>query len=475
MTLNSFEDAILSTDMSETRYEDALLEHFWYQLRLFSSVSWLYYGDEASGNFIGLRRSWACEVDKSCDYGPSVTVNPNRPTVPAGSIVRLITDPATKSVAAYSTDPKTGSNAVAELYTETFNTKGRPWYTAAVEEKNTWIPPYPFTGGVLGVTVSRKVTNAAGAFVGVLAADYESVVLNNILTNIPVEKDEEGATNTRLFVMNMTSFLLASNNGAKVVKDVNGVDVPLTISESTDEVIRTAGTELMKRVGSLPWESVLTAEVEGEIAVGSADYFYDAVGIDDVEWVVAIAFPKADYYPVTAETDGECAGRVVKFVCREILENAARDLRARTLRHFAEYSLRFLESGYVALSTMDAAYNMGNLNNGWCDSTCGPIEWSDTQEIALLEKQTKNTLLAYSEIAWLYAGFEDEGKVLGYRNTKTQLEKWKTCTGDVGCTNGSAFYNEAGDVVLTRDGYEIKQTAWYTLPTTLGMSTLDEV
>eukprot|EP01061_Rhynchopus_euleeides_P009847 TRINITY_DN1915_c0_g1_i4.p1 TRINITY_DN1915_c0_g1~~TRINITY_DN1915_c0_g1_i4.p1 ORF type:complete len:733 (+),score=249.49 TRINITY_DN1915_c0_g1_i4:407-2605(+) len=451
--------------MKDTRYENALLEHFFYQMSLFTSVSWFYYGDAASNSFIGLRRSWPCETNQTCAYA-GATVNPSRPALPEGSIVRLLTKAG--RLEAYSTSA--GSDPAVLLYSEAYDLKVRPWYTGALggtAGQNAWTDPYPFTGGVLGVTVSRLVKNSAGTTLGVLAADYELTFMHSFLQGIAGL-----SANTRMFAMTTGSMLVAHNNA-----DLPANDDGQQVSAVSDAAITAVGADVMVKYPifaqkTADWTGVSETAQRGNLTVGSASYFYDAIGIVDQRWVLLVAFPEAEYYPVTPVAEGACQGKTTLSTCRSLMDASHLDLRQRTLKHFAEYARDYLGAAVAAISSLDTAYNMGNLHAGWCEAgSCGVIRWDNATDTENLRKHIESTLQAYPEVAWLYSGWQTAKKVLGYRTMDGKLQLWRTCDGNpAGCTTGVGFWEDAARTQLVGSAlpdFDFATRPWYTKGMTL--------
>ena len=487
VTSRYFADGILSSNMTDIRHEAALLEHFYSQMTLFSSVDWFYFGDTQDNRFIGLRKAWPCEVAKNCDYGTGATKPATAPDVVAGSIVRLLSNPTTGRLEGWTTNPATGSDAVTLLYSKPFDTKGRSWYKAAKDIPDSgsvphvWVDPYVFSGGVLGVTVSRPVYTA-GALKGVLAADYELTFLNRFLKEIPV------SGNSTLFVMNAQQNLIANNKGAPVDIGVGDSARVLRYTESTDAVINKAGAAVLQKQPifgqvAADWSVVSTTVQRGDFTVAgdARKYYFDAIGTMDgnsLKWVVVVASTDEDFFPVTPAVGSKCGMTTVG--CRSTLIAAQKSLRTRTIMHFREHTLDYLGSALAALNQVDAAYNMGNLNDGFC-TTCGKLDWTNAAEQTLLQKALKSTFEFYPEITWLYFGF-DEKKIIGFRrnaNADNRIEMWKTCEGKApACKEGSsAFWEDAAQTKLVQALPDDKfwERAWFLLPGKAGLSSPNEV
>ena len=470
-TALKMQSSVIETNMTDPAFENALLEHFWYQLKVFTSLSWIYYGDAATGNFIGLRRSWACEAHANCTYPNSTFISPTRPAVPEGSIIRLLTNPAKSQVEAYTTSPDKGSDARSLLYTESFVTTERIWYTSAwgkSTNNNIWVDPYDFTGGAVGVTVSRTVTKDSLPL-GVLAADFELDVVSNIIA-----KTLLGDDSTILFLMTQSRLLLNST--------VEG------ISEVKDSAVKTVGEHLFSERPEFGdeganWTALSSAAYQNEVTYEGVLLQYDAVGVfmDNLRWVLVVAAPESSFPSISPPENG-C---LTTSACFSSISNAQKRYRSLTIDMFQKQTLAFLSAGVSAITQLNTAFNMGYMNaNPYCgedvvpSTPCGGIEFENEDQMVLLQKNVEISLRIYGEISWLYFGF-DAGQVVGYVREGESLHLWKTCDGRGGCDSGNAFWaslTENSSTLKSRDATsDITTREWFQLATQLNMTTDDTV
>eukprot|EP01061_Rhynchopus_euleeides_P007853 TRINITY_DN16908_c0_g2_i1.p1 TRINITY_DN16908_c0_g2~~TRINITY_DN16908_c0_g2_i1.p1 ORF type:complete len:646 (+),score=214.97 TRINITY_DN16908_c0_g2_i1:324-2261(+) len=455
--------------MSDTRYEGALLEHFYYQMNLFTEADWIYYGDEASGRFIGLRRPFACELHKNCSYGAKTTTASPLPTVQENTIIRVLSD-TSNVLKAYTTSTTSGSDPVSLLYTQTdYIMKNRVWYTSARDAttvKNVFTAPYLFTGGVLGVTVARKVVNSAGALQGVLAADYELTFLDKFLSQVSAQGNSVKfiVTHDKKILANSLGQAVHVNNAVRTTAQVGG------IINSATQAVFAAHSGFGSNTAD--WTDLISKSQRGEFTYNSQKYFYDAIGVLDPRWVVVIASSEADYYPVEQDSTRLC---VLSISCRQQLMRANTQFRASTIQYFQERTVKRLESAVAAVVTLDNSYNMGNLHSGWC-TTCGKLSWSDTTERTNLKNHISHVFDVFPELAWLYVGLDNGGgdnrRVVGYRRANNQKQLWITCAGSGYCTDsGTTFFTEtdSGTRTVVENIADNKwwERTWYTTGSSL--------
>ncbi|KAJ9453942.1 hypothetical protein DIPPA_22950 [Diplonema papillatum] len=470
-------DGLLQASMALERDELALLEHFWYQMSQFPDIDWLYYGDEGTGNFVGLRKAYPCEVAKNCQYtGGEVPATP-RPDVAAGSLIRLSYSGANQTFYAHTTrvDGTTGSDKYQLLYSDpAFRTKERTWYKLGVgagpNTPSNWTEPYLFSGGNYGVTVVRKVV-VSNAFLGVLAGDYELAFLRTFAENLA----SGSAPSTALFFMTATKTLLANTLNVSVVN----AGAPVKVDNmSSSDLIRKTSAEVYASSAALSdpaanWETVSNTTTSGEFVLASETWSWDAIAIFEMKWICVMVAKKVS--PLSS--GAACVGRTE---CRDDLLRLAFDYRVGTLTEFRRKLLAYTSSPLAAVSTVEATYNNGNLHAAWCDP-CGQLPDAASEnatEAVNLRNHLKHTLLSLPEVAWLYVGFLGAGSVKGYRRAADgTLQYWKSCDGTpaTGCDSGTVLIDEATSQVVSTSGEDPTAKDWWTLPAAMDIGLNDAV
>eukprot|EP00754_Rhynchopus_humris_P038179 Rhum_TRINITY_DN20843_c0_g1::Rhum_TRINITY_DN20843_c0_g1_i1::g.172415::m.172415 len=449
------------------RNEGALLEHFWYQLEQNPELDWVYFGYEKDNEFLGLRKAWACEAGvNTCNYGTgavkdcvSVGAGTRCPSLTPGVSVVRMQGQATLNV--HSTEAATGSDAKVQLYHQTWNTKGRPWYQSAAAATadaagnypDVWTDPYVFSGGVIGVTVARPVYDGA-TLLGVLAADYELTFLKTFINSIALGSGQQ------VFMMTTDGTLLATSDAT----------VSVTAAGSTRKtsavggLIADAATAAFAAQSSFSsktasWSTLGTSITTGTFNSGGVSHKFDAIGVTDPRWIVVIAEKAQQLYVADKDSKLLC---VLDTTCRNVLLSANYDLRERSVRHFSSRVKTYLGTALAAVLTLDTSYNMGNLHDGWC-ATCGKLDWVNDVERKNVRRHIKDVLSTYAEVSWLYLGFYDttdstKGKIAGYRRSGSAVDAWLTCdaaTEECSQSGSSNFFSEAADGSLTfKEAYQ---------------------
>ena len=421
----------------------------------------MYFGYEKDNEFVGLRKAWDCEAGvNTCNYGTtavkdcvSVGAGTRCPSLTPGvSVVRM---QGRTTLNVHSTEVATGSDAKIQLYHQTWNTKARPWYTAAAAATadaagnypDVWTDPYVFSGGVIGVTVARPVYDGA-TLLGVLAADYELTFLKTFINSIALGSGQQ------VFMVTTDSTLLATSDATVSVTSAGATrktnDVGGLIKDAAAAIFA-AQSSFSSKTAS--WSTLGSTITTGTFNSGGVSHKFDAIGVNDPRWIVVIAEKAQDLYVVDKDPKLLCA---LDTTCRNVLLSANYDLRERSVRHFSSRVKTYLGTALAAVLTLDTSFNMGNLHNGWC-TTCGKLDWTNDVERKNVRRHVKDVLGTYAEVSWLYLGFYDttdttKGMIAGYRRSGAALDAWMTCdaaTEECSQSGSSNFFSEAADGSLT--------------------------
>eukprot|EP01063_Lacrimia_lanifica_P009522 TRINITY_DN16500_c0_g1_i1.p1 TRINITY_DN16500_c0_g1~~TRINITY_DN16500_c0_g1_i1.p1 ORF type:complete len:759 (+),score=286.66 TRINITY_DN16500_c0_g1_i1:56-2278(+) len=482
VTDSKFSDGMLSSDMTNASYEAALLEHFWYQMQQFEDLDWVYFGHDATGSFVSLRRPYQCELAKNCNYGGTQPTGNAIPTVAADTIVRELTTAASghTMMQAWPTAKATGSDPIGTqyLYEAPYNLRGRPWYETGKKSTvgaTVWEQPYKWSGGQVGITAMRRV-EAAGSFVGVLAADYELAFISEFLAGL----DVPGAASCRVtndaackdkmadvFVMSYDGSLVGTNKGISVLNGDNVVKV----SEVNNDVIKKVASDVFAKIpafasATADWATVTAAIQRGQTVAShmgaSKQVYWDAIGILDLRWIVVVTSVEDAMHQVYKSSKYQC---VTKLICREVLLQAQSDLGERQVLHFRDLAMDYLSVPNTIINQFEASYNNGEMHGEFC-STCGALTWGDATHMSFMKKHMKSLMQIFTGPAWLYLGFNEQ-KVVGYRRKDNALQLWQTCEGTPeGCDTGSAFWADDArtSLVESKPADEFWTREWFLLP-----------
>jgi class 3 adenylate cyclase len=221
-------------------------------LRQVPDLTWLSYGEEATGRFAGANR-----------VGPK-------------KIVVNVSDPARNHGVPQEFRADRGANLEPFVrtppLTEPYDPRTRLWYQRAISARDgiIWMPPYMFAEGVKGVTAAVAVrVEPGGAIRGVLTADFSLSGIDHFLKSVKV-----GQRGIILLFTRDGEFLGGgSGSGLEAVRRARS-DRTLPLSGSDGTTVRTSEV-----VGGLKYD-ILARSVS------------PSHGLD---WIIVISVPEEDF------------------------------------------------------------------------------------------------------------------------------------------------------------------------------------
>ncbi|GAB4375662.1 MAG: hypothetical protein Kow00121_21680 [Elainellaceae cyanobacterium] len=244
--------------------------YLWQQIQLFDTVSWIYYGVEQDGSFIGLVRP---EPDRSLQI--------------------VVNDPTTQFQGHYySTDSQGNRLERVQGVAEIYDARQRPWYQTALQGGQAWSQIYSdFASPALITSAVLPVYAASGELVGVVGADLGLENISDFLKSLDISQTGEA------FIMERSGLLVASSTTARPYQ-VNAATQQaerLRAIDSSDPLIRSTALALGQTFGSLDQiqrEQQFTFKLEGERQFIQVLPFQDQRGID---WLIVVAVPESDF------------------------------------------------------------------------------------------------------------------------------------------------------------------------------------
>ena len=247
----------------------ALERHFWRQVRMFKSISSIYFGNTQGG-----------------------LVNSGREGA-ADSQYVIVTDGFTSGpFKKYATD-RLGNRTDLLVTVPDFDARTRQWYAGAVAKgKAVWSPVYIlFTGHDMAIAASRPVYNDEQKLLGVVSSDIFLSHISLFLQNLSI-----GETG-RAFIIERSGLQIASSAAEKPFTEPGGAEPQrrLHASESAIPMIRYAAEALNERPGG--YHNITDAqhiefEINGQLQVLQALPVTDEYGLD---WLIVVIIPQADF------------------------------------------------------------------------------------------------------------------------------------------------------------------------------------
>jgi PAS domain S-box-containing protein len=240
--------------------------HFWYQLKQFEFVSWVYFGDSRTGSFVGATRldneNYIVVNDANTDfYGYHYLAN-------------------------YLGDRGPLKRTVPNVY----DSRIRPWYESALKRQiSVWSPVYTsFKTSSLVLSASLVVQDRQGKILGVVGSDLYLTQINEILRRLTT------GPRGRLLIIEANGALVASSTRDVLYVSTDSGSTERRMADSlTDPVIRGALAQL-KTLGpltKLTETALLEFELAGDRQLLQVIPYRDARGLD---WYGLLIMPEAD-------------------------------------------------------------------------------------------------------------------------------------------------------------------------------------
>ncbi len=237
-------------------------QYLWHQIQHVQSVSWIYFGDEAAGQFIGVHRDLTGQL--------SLTVN----------------DQADQNQGrSYSLGSQGQRSDLRELGPEGFDARQRPWYQAAVKaQQATWSDLYlSFAQPQMVLSAVLPVYSDSGTLLGVSGVDLSPADISRFLKQLSVEGAEH------IFIIDRSGQAIADSIHWS---STESSDSPDTI---TSQLLDTITQRLIKDHGTLAAiqaQSQLNSQVRGEQFFSEILPYQTEHGID---WLIIVSVPESAF------------------------------------------------------------------------------------------------------------------------------------------------------------------------------------
>ncbi|KYC40202.1 hypothetical protein WA1_27070 [Scytonema hofmannii PCC 7110] len=244
--------------------------HFWYQMRLFKSLSPI---------AIGSVQGEIYSVDRLND-GSLVIRSKNRST---GGQYHT-----------YTTDSEGNRTQLIQVST-TFDPRTRPWYTKAVKAgKTTWTEIYPYFSSLgLAISATRPLYGQKGTLLGVTNATLSLSQLSKFLHSLKIGRS--GKT----FIIERSGNLVASSTTEKLFilhrQEGGEKRKRLTALASSDRVTRLTAQYLQAKFSNfnnIHFTHHIDFKIDGKRQFIHIMPFTDGCGLD---WVIVVVIPEADF------------------------------------------------------------------------------------------------------------------------------------------------------------------------------------
>ncbi|WAL62001.1 ATP-binding protein [Thermocoleostomius sinensis] len=245
--------------------------YLWQQIQRFESVSWIYYGSEQEGSFVGITRA-----------------NPDR------SLQIVVNDATTNFEGHYYTVDSQGNRQQrVQVISSIYDARSRPWYQTAVQKRQaSWSEIYQtFELPSLIISAALPLYNTSGDVLGVVGADLDLEDISHFLASLEISPSGQA------FIVERSGQLVASSASETPYRFNERLRQPqrLLAIESTDRLIQSAARHLNQQFGSL--DSILGEQQLDFYLSGQRQFlrvlpFRDRRGID---WLIVVVVPESDF------------------------------------------------------------------------------------------------------------------------------------------------------------------------------------
>ncbi|MBD0335562.1 MAG: response regulator [Cyanobacteria bacterium Co-bin13] len=243
-------------------------QYLWQQIQYLDDFTWIYFGDAASGSFIGITQT------------------------PEDHLQVVVNDSSTHFLGHYYSLDAQGSRLNLDRVSQTvYDARSRPWYRgAARKEAAMWSDIYPAIGvPQLILSAVLPVYDPAGNLLGVTGVDFSLDDIGQFLESLEIGRSGQA------FIMDSSGRLVATSTGEKpyrVIADeqlqrIAATDSAHPLTQETAEFIAQSVD-----LNNLADHTQLDFKFEGRRQFVQVANFADQRGI---EWLVVVVVPEADF------------------------------------------------------------------------------------------------------------------------------------------------------------------------------------
>ena len=243
--------------------------YLWRQIQYLDDVTWLYFGSNQDGSFIGVTQTQEDELQ--------VVVN----------------DTSTDFLGYYyALDEDTGDRTnLIQVNPSVYDARSRPWFQTAVETNEAvWSDIYGSVGlPQLIVSAVLPVYDNAGELIGVTGVDFSLDDIGQFLQSIDIGKTGQA------FVMDSNGVLVASSTRERPYKVKADNQLERTPAVNSDHPLTQQTARFITEtidLNNLPDHTQLNFTAQGQRQFVQVSKFADQRGID---WVIVVVVPEADF------------------------------------------------------------------------------------------------------------------------------------------------------------------------------------
>ncbi len=254
----------LSLGLLNVRDFSLLERHFWKQIQLFESVSYIQFGDE-QGEFVGLQR------------------------LDDGILTYQVTE-FTGKLQTYLIDNQ-GNRGKRWKTADNFDPRIRPWYIPCAKTgKTKWTEIYTWVSPpTLAITLCQPYYDKSDTFQGILAVDFTLAQIGEFLRSLKIGKS--GKT----FIIERSGDLVASSTSEKPFIIVHEQPKRRSALESSDRLIQATAqylTDKFNNFNQINSSQQLNFKLNGQNQFVQLTPFSDQFGLN---WLIVVVVPESDF------------------------------------------------------------------------------------------------------------------------------------------------------------------------------------
>ncbi|MEM6869206.1 MAG: cache domain-containing protein, partial [Cyanobacteria bacterium P01_C01_bin.121] len=248
-------------------------QYLWQQIQFVENVTWLYFGSQEEGAFVGVTRT------------------------PENEINAVVNEPVDGFLGRfYELDENGDRTQLIRTQTGGYDARTRPWYQAAVNAKSAvWTDIYPaWELKQLIISASLPVYNDSDELLGVVATDFSLDDISQVLKSVDI--GEQG----QAFIIERSGLLVATSTGeapylrneADEIERLQATDSEnIVTSQATDHILEQLAVDQF--VGT----ERLELSIEGENQFVQVSRFTDQSSSvqNGISWLVVVVIPEDEF------------------------------------------------------------------------------------------------------------------------------------------------------------------------------------
>ncbi len=243
-------------------------QYLWHQNQVLDYITWLYFGSQAEGAFIGVTRS------------------------PENQLNAVVNEPVDDFQGRfYALDAQGDRTQLIRTQTGGYDARLRPWYQAAVTaDSAVWTDIYPaWELQQMIMSAALPVYSDRSELLGVVATDFSLEDIGQVLSSVDIGKQGQA------FIMDSAGLLVATSTGEMpYLSDAAGDLQRIQAAASPNPIISQTAQAINPKASEQKFKGTeqLALSIAGQKQFVQISHFADQRGID---WRVVVVIPEAEF------------------------------------------------------------------------------------------------------------------------------------------------------------------------------------